>query len=158
MPVQPDINQFRAMGTMLWAPAEFFKPRIPAADLHAGGQPGNLAFYDISPLKRCSMRLVDFDRINAKRGDPLQRRRHNIKTGNLTYFDNMTHKVGPAHVMASGSLPPGFPAHRGRRRVLLGRRHPLKHAAAMGARARPREDTLASRSICGARAASYRAT
>ena len=34
----------------------------------------------------------------------------NIKTGNLTYFDNTTHKVGPAHVMAGGSLPPGFPA------------------------------------------------
>ena len=34
----------------------------------------------------------------------------NVKTGNFIYFDNLTHKIGPAHIMASGSLPPGFPA------------------------------------------------
>ena len=34
----------------------------------------------------------------------------NVRTGNFVYFDNTTHQIGPAHVMASGSLPPGFPA------------------------------------------------
>ena len=29
--------------------------------------------------------------------------------GNFVYFDNTTHEIGPAHVIASGSLPPGFP-------------------------------------------------
>ena len=45
------INQFRATGAMLWGAPNFFKPRIPPPIFHAGGQPGNLAFYDISPLK-----------------------------------------------------------------------------------------------------------
>src|SRR6195256_5313497 len=60
------INQFRAMGTMLWGAAEFFKPRIPPPIFMPAGNPGNLAFYDISPLKALLERLVDFDRINAK--------------------------------------------------------------------------------------------
>ena len=34
----------------------------------------------------------------------------NVRTGNFVYFDSTTHKIGPEHVMASGSLPPGFPA------------------------------------------------
>ena len=103
------INQFRAMGAMLWGAAEFFKPRIPPPIFMPAGNPGNLAFYDISPLKALLERLVDFDRINA-REIRFSVGATNIKTGNLTYFDNMTHKVAPAHVMASGSLPPGFPA------------------------------------------------
>jgi NTE family protein len=103
------INQFRAMGTMLWGASNFFKPRIPPPIFMPAGNPGNLAFYDISPLKALLERLVDFDRINAKE-TRFSVGAVNIKTGNLTYFDNTTHKIGPAHVMASGSLPPGFPA------------------------------------------------
>ena len=103
------INEFRAMGTMLFGASNFFKPRIPPPIFMPAGNPGNLAFYDISPLKALLERLVDFDRINAKE-TRFSVGAVNIKTGNLTYFDNMTHKVGPAHVMASGSLPPGFPA------------------------------------------------
>ena len=103
------INQYRAMSTMLWGASNFFKPRIPPPIFMPAGNPGNLAFYDISPLKALLERLVDFDRINAKK-TRFSVGATNVKTGNLTYFDNMTHKVGPAHVMASGSLPPGFPA------------------------------------------------
>ena len=33
-----------------------------------------------------------------------------IRNGNFTYFDTTTHKIGVEHTMASGSLPPGFPA------------------------------------------------
>ena len=34
----------------------------------------------------------------------------NVRTGNLVYFDTTTHTIRPEHVMASGALPPGFPA------------------------------------------------
>jgi len=34
----------------------------------------------------------------------------NVRTGNFAYFGNTTHVIGPEHVMASGSLPPGLPA------------------------------------------------
>mgnify|MGYP003694417835 CR=1 FL=1 len=33
----------------------------------------------------------------------------NVHTGNSVYFDNQEQKLGPEHIMASGSLPPGFP-------------------------------------------------
>jgi NTE family protein len=34
----------------------------------------------------------------------------NVRTGNFVYFDSTTHQICPEHVIASGSLPPGFPA------------------------------------------------
>jgi NTE family protein len=33
----------------------------------------------------------------------------NVKSGNIIYFDNRTNAIGPEHVMASASMPPGFP-------------------------------------------------
>jgi NTE family protein len=54
-------------------------------------------------------RLVDFDRINA---GPMRFSvgAVNVRSGNCVYFDTITHTIRPEHVMASGSLPPGFPA------------------------------------------------
>jgi NTE family protein len=34
----------------------------------------------------------------------------NVRSGNFVYFDSNTHVIRPEHVMASGALPPGFPA------------------------------------------------
>ena len=34
----------------------------------------------------------------------------NVQTGNFVSFDNTMQRIGPEHIMASGSLPPGFPA------------------------------------------------
>ena len=34
----------------------------------------------------------------------------NVRTGNFVYFDNTERKLHPEHFMASGALPPGFPA------------------------------------------------
>lgn len=103
------VNQWRAMGIMLMGAPSFFKPRFPPPIFTPAGNPGNLSFYDISPLKTLLESLVDFDRINA--GEiRFSVGATNVRTGNFAYFDNKTHKVGAAHVMASGSLPPGFPA------------------------------------------------
>ena len=103
------VNQWRALGIMLMGAPSFFKPRFPPPIFTPAGNPGNLSFYDISPLKTLLESLVDFDRINA--GETrFSVGATNVRTGNFAYFDNKTHKVGAAHVMASGSLPPGFPA------------------------------------------------
>ena len=60
-------------------------------------------------MKATLERLVDFDRINA--GEMrFSVGAVNVRTGNFVYFDTTTHHIGPEHVMASGSLPPGFPA------------------------------------------------
>ena len=54
-------------------------------------------------------RLVDFDLLE---GGPtrLSVGAVNVRTGNFVYFDSTTHRIGAEHVIASGSLPPGFPA------------------------------------------------
>ncbi len=103
------INQWRSFGTMMFGAPEFFQPRFPPPIFTPAGNPGNLAYYDISPLKSLLERLVDFDRINAKK-ERFSVGAVNVKTGNFVYFDNTTHRIGPQHVMASGALPPGFPA------------------------------------------------
>jgi len=33
-----------------------------------------------------------------------------VETGNFTYFDSRNTRIAPEHIMASGALPPGFPA------------------------------------------------
>jgi NTE family protein len=103
------VNQMRSIGTLMFGAPDFFKPRIPPPIFTPAGNPGNLAYYDVSPLKSLLERLVDFDRINA-REMRFSVGATNVKTGNFIYFDNDTHTIGPQHVMASGALPPGFPA------------------------------------------------
>ena len=75
-------------------------------------QPGTIeatSFYDTNDLKHTLERLVDFDRINS--GETrFSVGAVNVVTGNFVYFDTTTHTIQPDHIMASGALPPGFPA------------------------------------------------
>jgi NTE family protein len=103
------VNQARAFGTLLAGARGFFTPRLPPPYLHPPGSPGALSYYDVTPLKATLERLADFDRINS--GEMLfSVGAVNVRSGNFVYFDNMTHRIRPEHVMASGSLPPGFPS------------------------------------------------
>ncbi len=102
------VNQARAFGTLVAGAPGFFTPRLPPPYLHPPGSPGALSYYDVTPLKATLERLADFDRINS--GEiRFSVGAVNVRSGNFVYFDNMTHRIGPEHVMASGSLPPGFP-------------------------------------------------
>jgi NTE family protein len=103
------VNQWRALGTLMFGAPSFFQPRIPPPIFTPAATPDTLGFYDTRPLKSLLESLVDFERINA-REMRFGVGATNVKTGNFVYFDNTTHTVGPQHVMASGSLPPGFPA------------------------------------------------
>ena len=94
---------------MLLGAPDFFTPRVLSPAFFPSVNFGELSLYDTSPLKTTLERLVDFDRSNA-REMRFTVGATNVKTGKLVHFDNTTHRIAPAHVMASGSLPPGFPA------------------------------------------------
>jgi NTE family protein len=103
------VNRARAFGVMLLGAPGFFTPRVPSPALMPTSDFSKLSFYDTGPLRATLERIVDFDRINS--GETrLTVGTTNVQTGNLTCFDNQTDTITPAHIIASGSLPPGFPA------------------------------------------------
>ena len=102
-------NRWYASAAAAYGAPGMFTPRSLPPTLHAAGTLEATSFYDTSSLKSTLERLVDFDRINA--GEMrFSVGAVNVSTGNFVYFDNQTHEIRPEHIMASGALPPGFPA------------------------------------------------
>ncbi len=87
----------------------FFEPRVPLAWLHPSGSLEATSYYSTARLKTTLEQLIDFDRINSQE-TRFSVGAVNVTTGNFVYFDNTTHTIRPEHVMASGALPPAFPA------------------------------------------------
>jgi NTE family protein len=71
---------------------------------------GVVSYYDTSALKETLERLVDFDRINDTKDMRLSVGAVNVRTGQFVYFDSAKIAIRAEHIMASGALPPGFPA------------------------------------------------
>ena len=90
----------------------FFKPN-PQAAWGVNAQLGveNASFYTTAPLRDTLTDLVDFKYINAKH-TRLTLGAVNVRSGEMHYFDNRETKLKAEHVMASGALPPAFPAVR----------------------------------------------
>ena len=103
------INQMSANFATVGGARGFFSPRPIPPWFQPPGTIEATSFYDTSELKRTLERLVDFDRINS--GEiRFSVGAVNVTTGNFVYFDTTTHTIRPDHIMASGALPPGFPA------------------------------------------------
>ncbi len=102
-------NWFSANLALVQGTPGFFAPRQPVPWLQPPGSLEATSYYDSTALKATLERLVDFDRINT---DTMRFSvgAVNVGSGNFVYFDNTTHTIRPEHVMASGALPPGFPA------------------------------------------------
>jgi NTE family protein len=102
-------NAFAATRALFQGQPGFFKPRFPSPFWSPFSGDAATSFYDTAPLSRTLERLVDFDRLNS--GEVrVSVGAVNVRTGNLTYFDTTERRLGPKHFMASGALPPAFPA------------------------------------------------
>lgn len=102
-------NQWHSAVAVFQGAPGLFSPRNIPPFLALAGTPDATSFYDTSVLKGTLERLIDFDRINA--GEiRFSVGAVNVTSGNFVYFDNSTHEIRPEHIMASGALPPGFPA------------------------------------------------
>jgi NTE family protein len=103
------LNTAAAMRALLTGQSGFFKPRFPPPFLSLYAGDAATSFYDTAPLCDTLERLVDFDRLNS--GDVrVSVGAVNVRNGNLIYFDTAERRLRPEHFMASGALPPGFPA------------------------------------------------
>jgi NTE family protein len=90
----------------------FFTPNplAHAGDFYPLGA-DQAGYYSTAPLEATLAELVDFDLIND--GNPrLTVGAAHVRSSQMTYFDNRRCKLDVRHIMASGALPPAFPAVR----------------------------------------------
>jgi NTE family protein len=90
----------------------FFKPNLLAhagADFPLGAE--QAGYYSIEPLEQTLGELVNFDLVNS--GAPrLTVGAAHVRSSMMRYFDSRDCSLGVKHIMASGALPPAFPAVR----------------------------------------------
>ena len=101
----------RAMTVAGGLPA-FFEPNARAfLSPYAVLGPEHAGYYSTEPLRQTLEELVDFTLLNGS-GVRLTVGAADVATGEMTYFDSRKCALDVRHVMASGALPPAFPAVR----------------------------------------------
>ncbi len=90
----------------------FFVPN-PAAWLSSHMRLGieNAAYYSTAPLRETLGELVEFD-CNSTGHTRLTVGAVNARNGEMRYFDSRKEEIRVDHILASGALPPAFPAVR----------------------------------------------
>jgi NTE family protein len=101
------------MSTLFQGVAGYYAPNHAVAfgGLNATVGIEQAAFYSIKDFRKTIESVVDFQRINA-REIRLTVGAVNVRTGKMHYFDSRDVPITLDHVLASGALPPGFPAIR----------------------------------------------
>jgi NTE family protein len=105
-------NAFSDLWTLLYGIPGFFSPRMPAwGGLQAKVGLDAASYYSTAPLRETLTQLVDADLFGQQ--TRLTVGAVNVKSGTMRYFDSRDDAaLGLDEVMASGALPPGFPAIR----------------------------------------------
>ena len=104
-------NKISSMQGFIFGQPNFFSPRVPGPQFHPDGTVEATSYYDTKPVIETLDRFVDFKRINSGK-TRLILGATRVKDGELVFFDSEKIKIGPEHVVASGSMPPGFPGTR----------------------------------------------
>lgn len=92
----------------------FFSPLVPMFKLQLPLTLNATSYYDTSAMHDTLQQFVHFDRINANK-TRLLLGAVRVKDGVAGFFDSAKSAqwpIGSEHVIASGSLPPGFPGTR----------------------------------------------
>ena len=114
----PDFSEFglskihhfySAQLTLLFGQTGFFKPKLINPNFVMDATPDKISFYDTTPLRETLLELIDFEYLNQK---------HirlcvgvvELESGDFQFFDSFEQEITVDHIMASGALPPGFPA------------------------------------------------
>jgi len=109
--VQHD-SPYASAAIMAYGIRPFFVPRLAAfGGVHAQVGLDRASYYSTAPLRETLAELVSLECLNAKRMR-LTVGAVNVRTGAMRYFDSRERALGIEHVMASGALPPAFPAVR----------------------------------------------
>jgi NTE family protein len=111
--VFPGINEkLSYWSTITHGVAGFFRPNplAHAGDAYVLG-PERAGYYTTTPLQKTLEELVDFDLVNRCKPRLTVGAAH-VRTSQMRYFDSRECEITAKHIMASGALPPAFPAVR----------------------------------------------
>lgn len=101
--------QWSASHALFLGQPNFFYPRWWVENMQTVSSLGSLSYYRTSPLRELLLDLIDFDLLNST-PIRLSLGAVQVSTGHLVYFNNINYRIEVEHVMASGALPPAFPA------------------------------------------------
>lgn len=96
-----------AFQTMLEGQRGFFKPRY---FMPFDTTPNHLSYYTTDKLRETLKKYCDLKLVNDVKRMKVSVSAVNVRTGNFAIFSNENEELDYDHFIASGALPPGFPA------------------------------------------------
>ena len=111
VPLSPGVSDiWSCWSTLVGGIPGFFKPNPWAFwSMHFPWGVDHAAFYSTAALRETLAELINFSIINE--GSPrLTVGAANVQTSMMRYFDSRQSEIGTEQIMASGALPPAFPA------------------------------------------------
>ncbi len=111
VPMPSWMQALSAWGTMTFGQPGFFRPRSVNPWLSQANDETATSLYETEALRATLLELVDFDWLNDRKRNSMRLSvgAVAVETGNYRFFDSKIERIEPAHIMASGALPPALP-------------------------------------------------
>lgn len=108
IPSEPVRHAMTALRVLHFGVPKFFRPKWFTPLNDAWFSPWNwTGLYDTAPMRELLLKYVDFSALKAS-PTRLLVGAVNVLTAELDVFDSYVDELTPEHILASGSLPPGF--------------------------------------------------